>query len=79
MDAAPALRALIGQRVRHEREARGWTLDGLAGVSGVSRRMLISIEHGEANPSIGVQRLFLPEDLDPPTGVLRLPDLAALR
>jgi N-acetylmuramoyl-L-alanine amidase len=27
---------------------------------------------------IGVQRLFLPADLDPPTGVLRLPDLAAL-
>ena len=54
MDAAPALRALIGQRVRHEREVRGWTLDGLAEVSGVSRRMLISIEHGEANPSIGV-------------------------
>lgn len=27
---------------------------------------------------IGVQRLYLPEHLDPPTGVLRLPDLARL-
>jgi N-acetylmuramoyl-L-alanine amidase len=27
---------------------------------------------------IGVQRFYLPEDLDPPTGVLRLPDLAQL-
>lgn len=27
---------------------------------------------------VGVQRLFLPEYLDPPTGVLRMPDLAAL-
>jgi N-acetylmuramoyl-L-alanine amidase len=27
---------------------------------------------------IGVQRLYLPEDLDPPTGVMRLPDLAEL-
>jgi N-acetylmuramoyl-L-alanine amidase len=27
---------------------------------------------------VAVQRLFLPEDLDPPTGVLRLRDLAAL-
>ncbi|HWH30685.1 MAG TPA: N-acetylmuramoyl-L-alanine amidase [Mycobacteriales bacterium] len=27
---------------------------------------------------IGVQRLYLPEDLDPPTGVLKLPDLAKL-
>ena len=28
---------------------------------------------------IGVQRLYLPEDLDPPTGVLKLPDLATLQ
>jgi N-acetylmuramoyl-L-alanine amidase len=27
---------------------------------------------------IAVQRLYLPDDLDPPTGVLRLPDLAQL-
>jgi N-acetylmuramoyl-L-alanine amidase len=27
---------------------------------------------------IGVQRLYLPEDLDPPTGVMRLPDLASI-
>ncbi len=27
---------------------------------------------------VGVQRLYLPEDLDPPTGALRIPDLAAL-
>ena len=27
---------------------------------------------------VGVQRLFLPEDLDPPTGALRLPDLAKI-
>jgi len=54
MDTAPALRERIGHRVRHEREAHGWTLDRLAEVSGVSRRMLISIEHGDANPSIGV-------------------------
>lgn len=27
---------------------------------------------------IGIQRLYLPDELDPPTGVLRLPDLASL-
>lgn len=27
---------------------------------------------------IGVQRLYLPDDLDPPTGVMRLPDLAQI-
>lgn len=42
----------IGGRVRQHRTARGWTLDELASRSGVSRRMLISIEHGEGNPSI---------------------------
>jgi transcriptional regulator with XRE-family HTH domain len=43
---------LIGARVRQHRTARGWTLDELAERSGVSRRMVISIEHGQGNPSI---------------------------
>lgn len=45
---------LIDERVRHERQARQWTLDQLAAVSDVSRRMLINIEQGVANPSIGI-------------------------
>jgi transcriptional regulator with XRE-family HTH domain len=44
----------IGERVRQERQARQWTLDQLVEVSGVSRRMLINIEQGVANPSIGI-------------------------
>jgi transcriptional regulator with XRE-family HTH domain len=42
----------IGARVRQGRGSRGWTLDELAERSGVSRRMLVSIEQGAANPSI---------------------------
>jgi len=42
----------IGGRVRQGRGRRGWTLDQLAERSGVSRRMLVSIEQGSANPSI---------------------------
>jgi transcriptional regulator with XRE-family HTH domain len=42
----------IGGRVRQGRASRGWTLDHLAERSGVSRRMLVSIEQGSANPSI---------------------------
>jgi transcriptional regulator with XRE-family HTH domain len=42
----------IGSRVRQGRGSRGWTLDQLAERSGVSRRMLVSIEQGSANPSI---------------------------
>jgi transcriptional regulator with XRE-family HTH domain len=49
---AGVVNELIGRRVRQHRGARGWTLDELAERSGVSRRMVISIEHGEGNPSI---------------------------
>ena len=52
MTQAVAVNEVIGQRVRQHRTARGWTLDELADRSGVSRRMVITIEHGEGNPSI---------------------------
>lgn len=43
----------IGARVRQERQARGWTLDHLATAAGVSRRMVVNVEQGAANPSVG--------------------------
>ena len=49
---ADSVARAIGTRVRHGRSSRGWTLDQLAERSGVSRRMLVSIEQGAANPSI---------------------------
>lgn len=51
-DEAAALGTLIGERVRLERKRRSWTLDQLAQRSGVSRRMLVTIEQGATNPSI---------------------------
>jgi transcriptional regulator with XRE-family HTH domain len=48
-----ALASVIGGRVRRERQARGWSLDQLAAASGVSRRMLVTVEQGAANPSVG--------------------------
>lgn len=42
----------IGVRVRADRQRLGWTLDQLAHRSGVSRRMLVNVEQGSANPSI---------------------------
>ena len=48
-----ALAAAIGGRVRHERQSRRWTLDQLADVAGVSRRMVVNVEQGAANPSVG--------------------------
>lgn len=48
-----AFSRVIGQRVRASRTGLGWTLDELADRSGVSRRMLINVEHGVTNASIG--------------------------
>jgi transcriptional regulator with XRE-family HTH domain len=43
----------IGLRVRQNRQSRRWTLDRLAETAGVSRRMLVNVEQGVANPSVG--------------------------
>lgn len=54
MDATTAaLAAAIGIRVKQERQSRGWTLDQLAESAGVSRRMVVSVEKGDVNPSVG--------------------------
>lgn len=47
------LSTAIGARVRHERQSRHWTLDQLAEAAGVSRRMVVNVEQGAANPSVG--------------------------
>lgn len=44
----------IADRVRLEREARGWTLAELAARSGVSRAMISKIERREASPTATV-------------------------
>ena len=55
MDEPTAALALaIGDRVKRERQARRWTLDRLADAAGVSRRMLVNVEQGVANPSVGI-------------------------
>jgi transcriptional regulator with XRE-family HTH domain len=48
-----ALAVAIGGRVRRERQSRRWTLDRLAEAAGVSRRMVVNVEQGAVNPSIG--------------------------
>src|SRR3954467_8333125 len=52
-DTTSALSSAIGERVRQERLARRWPLDRLAEVAGVSRRMVVNVEQGVANPSVG--------------------------
>jgi transcriptional regulator with XRE-family HTH domain len=51
-ESMTAMASVIGSRVRQERQARQWTLDKLAEVADVSRRMVINVEQGSANPSI---------------------------
>lgn len=54
MDAqAATLARTIGVRVRAERTLRGWTLDQLAAAAGLSRRMVVNVEQGTVNPSVG--------------------------
>lgn len=43
----------IGSRVKQERRLRDWTLDQLAEAAGVSRRMVVNVEQGAVNPSVG--------------------------
>ncbi len=76
METVP-LAVTIGLRVRSGRQARGWTLDRLADEAGVSRRQVINVEKGEANPSIGTLLALsdalgigLPALVDPPTSRL---------
>ena len=52
-DVTSALASAIGARVRQERKTRQWTLDRLAESAGVSRRMVVNVEQGAANPSVG--------------------------
>jgi DNA-binding XRE family transcriptional regulator len=44
--------AEVAARVRGARAQRRWTLDELAARSTVSRRLIVQIEHAEANPSL---------------------------
>ena len=52
-DSTTTLATAIGARVRQERQHRHWTLDQLAEAAGVSRRMVVNVEQGTANPSVG--------------------------
>lgn len=52
-ESTASLAVAIGARVKHERQSRSWTLDRLAEAAGVSRRMVVNVEQGAANPSVG--------------------------
>lgn len=44
--------AALGRRLRTARQARAWTLDDLAEASGISRRMIVTIEAGRGNATL---------------------------
>jgi transcriptional regulator with XRE-family HTH domain len=48
-----AVSAAVARHVRALRQARNWSLDELAGRSGVSKGMVVQIEGERTNPSIG--------------------------
>ncbi|MCI0748634.1 MAG: XRE family transcriptional regulator [Verrucomicrobia subdivision 3 bacterium] len=51
---ADAISRHLGHRVKRLRNERGWSLEVLAGASGVSRSMLSQIERERANPTLAV-------------------------
>lgn len=53
-EPAEAINRHLGGRVKHLRATRGWSLEGLAQASGVSRSMLSQIEREAANPTLAV-------------------------
>lgn len=53
VDSDP-LNSQVSERVKAQRQHRGWSLEQLASASGVSRSMLSQIERGEANPTLAV-------------------------
>ena len=50
-EGAPDLSRRIAERVRELRVAHGFSLDALAGKSGVSRSMISLVERGESSPT----------------------------
>ncbi|MFI9025517.1 helix-turn-helix domain-containing protein [Streptomyces sp. NPDC053560] len=68
----------IGRRIRALRKQRGWSVQQLAEVSGVSRRMLTQMELGQANPSLAtVDRVARALDADFAALALPLDDAAS--
>lgn len=51
---ADPLNGQVSERVKTQRQQRGWSLEQLASASGVSRSMLSQIERSEANPTLAV-------------------------
>jgi transcriptional regulator with XRE-family HTH domain len=51
---AEAIHRHLGGRVKQLRLGRNWSLEALAGASGVSRSMLSQIEREQANPTLAV-------------------------
>jgi len=52
MTANPDVTAAVARAVQALRTERGWSLDHLAGRSGVSKGVLVAIEQGRSNPNL---------------------------
>lgn len=45
--------------LKHYRQSRGWSLSGAARQSGVSRRMIGMLEHGQRRPSVSTAEALI--------------------
>ncbi|HYV98031.1 MAG TPA: XRE family transcriptional regulator [Gemmatimonadaceae bacterium] len=53
MGTSPGLSAVIARNIKRIRTEWGWSFDTLSERAGVSRGMLLKIEQGSVNPSVG--------------------------
>ncbi len=53
-DAVDEISDHLSRRIRELRNERGWSLEALARISGVSRSMLSQVERNQANPTLVV-------------------------
>jgi transcriptional regulator with XRE-family HTH domain len=52
MAELPSLASAVARTVKTLRTERGWSLDQLAGRSGVSKGVLVAVEQGRSNPNL---------------------------
>lgn len=79
MTDTSAVAAAVARTVRRLRTERGWSLDALASRAGVSKGVLVGLEQGGANPSLGTLLRVSDAFGVPLTRIVQVEDEPAIR
>ncbi len=72
----PSLKKIVGDNLRQARRSRGWTLERLAGESGLSVETVSRIERGQTSPALDTVELLAAVFSVPPQNLFGLADCA---